>query len=118
MEQIEVNSWETLDALKSSATKIVETIGDLSVDEQMSVFCYIEDDCFELYYSALESNYIRHFESEEEFYQSIKIRKNELGEGDFNSTDYYNEDDEFNDDNSNEDYDGYSISNEDEGDEF
>jgi len=118
MEQIEVNSWEMLNALKASATKIFETIGDIDIDEQASVFCSIEDDYIELYYNGVESNYIRHFDNEEEFFQFIEIRKNELGEENFQPTDYYDEDNELSDENSNENYDGYSISDESDEDKF
>jgi hypothetical protein len=91
MEQIEVISWKTLDAIKQAAN-IVETVGDLDTNEQMAVFCSIEEDFFELYYSELESNYIRHFEDEEELYKYLDIRKNEFGEEDYDTVDYYDDD--------------------------
>ena len=118
MEQLEVISWKTLDALKQSATKITETIGDLDTDEQMSVFCMIEEDFLELYYSELDSNFIRRYEDEEEFLKYIGIRKNEFGEEEFDAMDYYSEDSNFGDENSNEDYNGYNIRDEDEEDDF
>ena len=118
MEQIEVVSWKTLDALKDSATKIVETIGDLDAYEHMSIFCYIEEDYFELYYSELDTNYLRHFEDEEEFYKHLNTRKDEFGQEDFDSMDFYNDDNNFDDENSDENYNGYNIKDEDEEDEF
>ncbi len=116
MQQIEVLSWKTLNALKQVA-KIDEIIGDLDTNEQMSVFCSIEDDYLELYYSELESNYIRHFEDEEEFIKYIDLRKNEFGEEDFDSIDYY-EEESFEDQNSDDDYSNYKIKDEDEDDDF
>ncbi|MCK4836921.1 MAG: hypothetical protein KAT17_09795 [Candidatus Aminicenantes bacterium] len=115
MEQLEVISWKILDAIKESATKIVEIIGDLDTFEHMSVFCQVDEDFIELYYSELDSNYIRHFEDEEEFSKSLAIRKNEFGEENSDSMDYY-DDDNFGDENTDENYNGYNIK--DEEDEF
>jgi hypothetical protein len=116
MEQIEVISWKTLDAIKQGA-QILETMGDLDTNEQMAVFCSIEEDFFELYYSELESNYIRHFEDEEEMYKYLDIRKNEFGEDDFDAADYYDEDDEDNYDDADDDYD-YKIRDDADDDDF
>ena len=118
MEQLEVLSWKTLDALKDTSTKIVEIIGDLDAFEHMSIFCQIDDDYMELYYSELDSNYIRHFEDEEEFSKSLTIRKKEFGEEDFDSMDYYNENNNFDDENSDENFNGYNIKDEEENDDF
>lgn len=117
MEQIEVISWKTLDALKKSATKIIEIIGDLDTNEQMAVFCSIEEDFLELYYSEVDSSFIRHFEDEDELYKYIDKRKSEFGEEDFDSSDYF-DDENFSDENSGENFDGYSIKEEDESDEY
>ena len=117
MEQIEVISWKTLDAIKQAATHNFDTFGDLDTNEQMAVFCAVEDDFFELYYSELESNYIRHFEDEEEMYKHMDIRKTEFGE-DYDTIDYYDDDNNFDDSNSGEDYSGYKIKDEDEDDDF
>jgi len=46
MEEMEIMSWLTLDALKKEAT-IIETIGDLQTGHCMAVFCIIEDDFIE-----------------------------------------------------------------------
>jgi len=118
MEQIEIVSWKTLDALKDSATKIIEVIGDLDTFEHMSVFCHIDDDFLELYYSELDANYLRHFEDEEEFFKVLNLRKTEFGEEDFDSVDYYDEDNQFDDENTEENYDGYNIKDEDEEDDL
>ncbi len=117
MEQIEVISWKTLDAIKQAA-HILETIGDLDSNEQMAVFCSIEEDFFELYYSELENNYIRHFDDEEDMHKFIDLRKNEFGEEDFDSVDYYDEDNQYDDSDSDEDYGGYKIRDEGEGDDY
>ena len=113
MEQIEVISWKTLDAIKQASTHLFDTIGDLDTTEQMAIFCAVEEDFFELYYSELENNYIRHFEDEEEMYRHIELRKNEFGEDDFDSEDFY-EEETFED--ADEDYRSYSIR-DDEGDD-
>lgn len=117
MEQIEVISWKTLDAIKKSATKIYDVIGSLETNEQMAVFCAIEEDYLELYYSEVDANYIRHFEDEDEFYKLIEIRKKEFGEEHYDSIDFY--DDENYDDDSGDDYDeDYSIRGDDEEEDF
>ena len=117
MQQIEVISWKTLDAIKQASAHIFDTIGDLDTNEQMAIFCSVEDDFFELYYSELESNYIRHFEDEEEMYKYMEVRKDEFGEEEFDSTEYYDEDEDY-DDSSNEEYDGYRIRSDDDDDDY
>ncbi|MCP5104741.1 MAG: hypothetical protein GY950_15255 [bacterium] len=117
MEQIEVISWKTLDALKQSATQVEEVVGDLDTNEQMSVFCCVEDDYLELYYSELEGNYIRHFDDEDEMLKYVALRKSEFGDNDYDSVDYYEEEGEF-EDGADEDYTGFKIRDEDEGDEY
>jgi len=79
MEEIEILSWKTLDALKEKA-KIIEKIGDLQSEYGLSIFCQIEDDYLELFYSDFESNYLRRYEDEEEFEKAIEQRKEEIGE--------------------------------------
>ena len=76
--------------------------------EQMAVFCTIEEDYLELYYSELESNYIRHYEDEDEFLKYIDLRKNEFGEEDFDSIEFYDEEG-YGDQDSGEDLTGYKI---------
>jgi hypothetical protein len=116
MQQIEVISWKTLDALKQAATHIEEILGDLDTNEQMAVFCSIEEDYLELYYTELEGNYIRHFDDEEEMLKSLTERKTELGEEEYD-LDYLEEETEYDEENE-EDYTGYKIRDEDEEDEF
>jgi hypothetical protein len=118
MEQLEVISWQTLDALKNAATKIVESIGDLDSDEHMSVFCYIEDDYLELFYSELDANFIRHFEDEEEFYKTVEVRKNEFGEENFDSVNYYEEEENFGDEEGDEDLDGFDLKDDEEDEDY
>jgi len=116
MEQIEIISWQTLDTLKAAATKIIEVIGALDTDEHMSIFCYIEDDYLELFYSELDANFIRHFEDEDEFHKTIEIRKAEFGAENFETMNYYEEEENFGDDDTEEDLDGFDMK-DDEGDD-
>ncbi len=82
MEEIEIMSWLTLDAIKKEAT-IIETLGDLQTGHCMAVFCIIEDDFFELCYSDSISNHMRRFEDKEEFELGLEKRKEEFGEAGF-----------------------------------
>ena len=117
MEEMEVISWNLLDAIKDASTRIIETIGNLDTDEQMSCFCFIEEDYLELYYSALESNYIRHYDDEDELYKQIAQRREELGEGDTESIEYY-DDDAFRPNGEAENFEGYNIRTEEDDDAF
>ena len=119
MEQIEVMSWQTLDALKDSASKIIETISDLDTDDHMSIFIKIDEDYIELYYSEVDSNYIRHFDDEEELFKYIDERNGELGDEKFDTIGYYDDEekDEFSGENSSS-YDGFSIRSDDSEDDF
>jgi len=101
MEEIEVSSWLTLDALKNEA-EIEEIVGDLQSGHFQSVFCVIEDDFLELLYSDSASNYLRRYDDKEEFQLAIEKRKEEFGEA------LYNEDrifEEFNETDEDYDYD-------------
>jgi len=82
MEEIEITSWLTLDAIKKEAT-IIETLGDLQTGHCMAVFCFIEDDFLELCYSDSISNFLRRFEDREEFELGLEKRKEEVGEARF-----------------------------------
>jgi len=115
MEQIEVISWKALDAIKHAAN-ILETLGDLDTNEQMAVFCSIEEDFFELYYSELENNYIRHFEDEEELYKYLDLRKTEFGEEDYDTADYYDEEDAFDD--AEDEYGDFKVKDDEEEEDF
>ncbi|MFQ5722482.1 MAG: hypothetical protein ACE5GI_08310 [Candidatus Aminicenantales bacterium] len=79
MEEIEVSSWLTLDALKKDAD-IKEKVGNLQTGHFLSVFCVIEDDYLELCYSDSASNYIRRYEDKEEWKAAIEKRMEEEGE--------------------------------------
>jgi len=79
MEEIEILSWMTLDALKKAA-EIQETVGDLQTGHCMSVFCKIDEDLLELCYSDTASNYIRRYEDKDELQLAVEKRKEEVGE--------------------------------------
>jgi len=117
MEQLEIISWKILDAIRNSVSKTFEVIGSVDLDEHMSVFCQVEEDYIELYYSEVESSYIRRFDDEDEFFSAIEERKNEFGEEEYGSLEYFNEDGEFADENPSDNFDGYNIKESDD-DEF
>lgn len=79
MEEIEISSWLTLDAIKKAA-KLVETVGNLQSGHSMSIFCKIEEDFLELCYSDTAANYLRRYEEKEEFEIALENRKEEEGE--------------------------------------
>ena len=79
MEEIEIISWLTLDAIKNAA-KTEETVGDLQSGHCMSVFCRIEEDFLELCYSDTASNFMRRYEDRDEFQLAIDKRKKEVGD--------------------------------------
>lgn len=79
MEEIEILSWVTLDAIKRKAD-VVETVGNLQTGHSMSVFCSIEEDYLELIYSDATANTLRRFEDKDEFESAIEERKEEDGE--------------------------------------
>jgi hypothetical protein len=79
MEEIEVSSWLTLDAIKKAAD-VVETVGDLQSGHSKSVFCVVEEDYLELFYMDSGSNYLRRYENKDEFEVALTERKEELGE--------------------------------------
>jgi len=81
MEEMEITSWMTLDAIKKSkSTDIVESIGNLQTDHSISVFCVIEDDFLELCYSDSTANCLRRYDDRAEFEEAIEERKEEEGE--------------------------------------
>jgi len=79
MEELEISSWLTLDAIKKKS-KIVETVGNLQTGHSLSVFCVIEDDYLELLYSDTTTNSLRRYEDREEFELALEERKEETGE--------------------------------------
>jgi len=81
MEEMEVTSWLTLDAIKKSRSiEIVETVGNLQTGHGMSVFCIIEEDYLELCYSDSVVNTIRRYEGRDEFDKALEERKEDDGE--------------------------------------
>ncbi len=92
MEEIEIMSWLTLDAIKKKA-EIVETVGNLQTGHSMSVFCIIEDDYLELYYSDSAANYLRRYEDREEFDLALEQRKEETGEAPYDEEEHGFEED-------------------------
>jgi len=81
MEELEVTSWLTLDAIrKSKSAEIVETVGNLQTGHSKSVFCVIEEDYLELCYSDAASNTIRRYEDRDEFDEALEERKEDFGE--------------------------------------
>ncbi len=79
MEEIEIMSWLTLDAIKKTA-EIIEIVGDLQSGHCQSVFCRIEDDFMELCYSDTASNFLRTYEDREELALALEKRKEEVGD--------------------------------------
>jgi hypothetical protein len=82
MEEIEVSSWLTLDAIKKAADP-VETVGNLQIGHAMSVFCTIEEDYLELCYSDSAANVLRRYEDRDEFDVALEQRKEEVGDAPF-----------------------------------
>jgi len=91
MEEIEVSSWLTLDAIKKAA-EVVETVGNLQTGHSISVFCIIEEDYLELYYSDAASNFLRRYEDKDEFQIALEQRKEEEGEAPYEDDRAYEED--------------------------
>jgi hypothetical protein len=93
MEEIEISSWVTLDAIKKKA-EVVETVGNLQTSHSMSVFCRIEDDFLELVYSDSTANTLRRYEDKDEFEAAIEERKEEEGGAPIEDEREFEEDDE------------------------
>ncbi|NIO48924.1 MAG: hypothetical protein GTN73_05735 [Candidatus Aminicenantes bacterium] len=88
MEEIELLSWLTLDAIKKAAT-ITETVGNLQTGPCKSIFCRIEDDYLELYYSDTGANFLRRYENKDEYDNALEKRKAEEGETPFEEDEGY-----------------------------
>jgi hypothetical protein len=82
MEEIEITSWLTLDAIKNEA-EIEEIVGDLQTGHCQAVFCIIEGDYLELCYSDAAASFIRRYEDKNEFLMALERRREEFGEGHF-----------------------------------
>ena len=93
MEEIEIMSWLTLDAIKKKA-KVVETVGNLQTGHNMSVFGIIEEDYLELCYSDSAANSLRRYEDRDEFDSALEERKEEGGETPYEDDGEYDEDKE------------------------
>jgi hypothetical protein len=115
MEELEVTSWLTLDAIrKSKSAEVVETVGNLQTGHSRSVFVVIEDDYLELCYSDAASNIIRRYEDRDEFDNALEGRKEDDGESSFDE-DKDRDYDEDEDENDKEDLeDGFSVEDESE----
>jgi hypothetical protein len=97
MEEMEVTSWLTLDALKKSKNAdVVETVGNLQTGHCMSVFVVIEDDFLELCYSDSAANTVRRYENRDEFDAALEERREDDGEAPFedNGDKDYDEDED------------------------
>jgi len=92
MEEIEVTSWLTLDAIKKVA-EVKETVGDFQTGHCQSIFCKIEDDYLELCYSDSASNYLRRYENKDEFENALAQRKEEEGETPYENNQGYKDED-------------------------
>ncbi len=101
MEEIEITSWITLEAIQNAA-KVVETVGDLQSGHMKSVFCVIEDDYLELGYIDAASSYIRRYESKDEFEHALEKLKEEEGEVTYNNN--HNFDEAFRDEENMDDF--------------
>ncbi len=116
MGEMEVTSWQTLDAIrKSKSAEIVETVGNLQTGHSKSVFLVIEDDFLELVYSDASSNILRRFDNRDELDEAVEERKEDDGEAHFsdNGDKDYGEDGD--DDEDEEDIeDGFSVEDESE----
>jgi hypothetical protein len=82
MEEIEILSWLTFDAIKNAAM-VAETVGNLQTGHCKSIFCKIEDDYLELFYSDTGSNFLRRYENKDEYDDALEKRKEEEGEAPF-----------------------------------
>jgi hypothetical protein len=103
MEEIEISSWLTLDAVKKKAD-IVETVGNLQTGHSMSVFCQIEEDYLELVYSDASANFLRRFEDKDEFEEHLERRKGDDGETAFEDDREFDEDYRDEDEGENEEF--------------
>jgi len=91
MEEIEITSWITLEAIENAAT-VVDNVGDLQSGHKKSVFCKIEEDFLELGYLDAASNYLRRYDNKEEFELALEKLKEEEGEVVYNDNHNFDED--------------------------
>jgi len=93
MEEIEIMSWLTLDAIKKKA-RVVDTVGNLQTGHSVSIFGIIEEDFLELCYSDSAANSLRRYENRDEFDAALEERKEEDGEAHYEDEPANDEDDE------------------------
>jgi len=93
MEEIEIMSWLTLEAIKKKA-KVVDTVGNLQTGHSVSIFGIIEEDFLELCYSDSAANSLRRYENRDEFDAALEERKEEDGEAHYEDEPAYDEDEE------------------------
>ena len=106
MEEMEITSWAILDAIKKAAD-VVESVGNLQTEHNLSVFCVIEEDHLELVYSDSAVNFLRRYEDKDEFKEALEERKEDGGEAP-----YAQDDVEFNEDEDEEDEDEFDVEDE------
>ena len=82
MQEVEILSWLTLDAIKNAA-KVAEIVGNLQTGHSKSIFCKIEEDYLELFYSDTGGNFLRRYENKDEYDDALGKRKKEEGEAPF-----------------------------------
>ena len=115
MEEMEISSWLTLDAIrKSKSTEVVETVGNLQAGHSKSVFVIIEDDFLELCYSDAASNAIRRFEDRDEFDEALEERKEDDGGAHFSDDDNKDYDDDEDEEEDEDIEEGFSVEDESE----
>jgi len=113
MEEMEVTSWLTLDAIrKSKSADVVETVGNLQTGHSKSVFLVIEDDFLELCYSDAAANSIRRFENRDEFEDALEERKEDDGEAHFDGDGNQGFDEDGDEDDDENVKDGFSVEDE------
>jgi hypothetical protein len=115
MEEMEITSWLTLDAIKKSkAAEIVESVGSLQTDHSMSVFCVVEDDFLELCYSDSAANFLRRYDDRDEFEEALEERKADEGEKPFEE----DEDRDYDEDEEEDEEEGVEFDTEDESEAY
>jgi hypothetical protein len=115
MEEIEISSWITLDAIKKKS-EIIETVGNLQTGHSMSVFCQIEEDFLELVYSDSTSNWLRRFDDKDELEAAVETRKEEDGDAPYEEEREYEE--EFESEDTDDEEEHESLVAEEEADDY
>lgn len=87
MEDIEITSWQILDAIKTVG-EVIEEVGNLQTGHWKSVFCTVEDDYLELGYMDTASSYLRIFDDKDEFALAIERRRKDVGDTPYDEPDF------------------------------